>query len=1186
MFLGVCRFAARRTSLVSLVLVALLALLTAAPMTAQVSNATGNIQGVITDPTGAVVPEAKVTILNKATGRTIDSTSTSSGVYTSGSLVPGVYTVRVEATGFQTTELTATVQVGSTTGGNIKLQVGSSNTTVEVKGEEIRVNTEQVTVQGVVTREQIETLPINGRNFLDLAQLEPGVQIQDGGGFDPTKNGFSSISFGGRFGRTARIEVDGVDISDETVGTTTQNIPASAIEEFAVGQSSLDLSSELTSSGSVNLATRSGTNALHGQGFYDFRDHRIAAALPGGIDAPFQRHQFGGSLGGALKKDTVFFFLDGERVKQDLSAPGVAFGVPSGNYQSPFRDSQIFGKLDWQIKPNNYKFFYRFSYEQSRDVAPIIPTSYQIFANNSHTPVHAVGLDFNTGAYTHSIRVSYMKFRNGITDATSGSSVFNPAPQLELAIGNDAFCLSPGEDVFCSGPSFLAPQTTFQSNKQFKYDGSRTLGSHIFRFGGGFNRIQGGGTANFLGLAPAVSALAQTGLTDPLAYTADTVVLGNGQGFGSDVKAFGLPGGGLGPDNRISLYFGDTWKFRSNLTITGGIRYQRDTGRTDSDLAPIPCSQLDPTLAADLIAGGTPCTGNILDLFGAGLGSRVRQPNKNFGPQLGLAWDPFKDGKTVIRAGAGIYYENSIWNNILYDRPARLAQGLFNGSQTACSGGVAQTFTLPDGTLVTPTFCGQPIGAVGDQIAALQQQYQATTIAAGPAVNGGFIGNTLSSGLNFSGTELFVPQYKTPRSLQINIGVQRQLGRNGVLTVDYLRNISTHTLLGIDVNHVGDASFLNAPNALAAINATGATYGCAPAAAAGSASQAEVDCVLAANATADITTFAANGLDSGSFFCGGGPCPGAAFPGINPNLGANQMLFPIGRSKYTGLQMSFKQDVAHPFRGVQHMNLEASYALSKYIASARDGDFINPAIDNNSPLKSIGPNGLDRRHQISFGGTAELPRHFRLGVVSHFYSPLPLDLIVPASGNIGGIFNSDLTGDGTGDGSPVNPGGDLLPGTSLGAFGRTINSIAALDKAIGAFNTNRAGFPTPAGGALIGAGLVTQTQLERLGAVAPFLQNTQAGAVTQAWLRSFDLSLAWTYKPIESVTIEPSVAVFNVLNLANFDSSNQHLGGTLDGVGGSVNGFGGHVGDRTGLGTGVFALGAPRAIEFGMKITF
>src|SRR5262249_3780894 len=170
--------------------------------------------------------------------------------------------------------------------------------------------------------QQIENLPINGRNFLDLAQLEPGVQIQDGTNFDPTKVGYSSISFGGRFGRTARIEVDGVDISDETVGTTTQNIPASAIEEFQLSQSKLDLSNELTSSRAVNVTTKSGTNAYHGEAFGYFRDNSAwAAALPNvpGQNPPnFQREQFGGRFGGPVIKDKLFFFMDGERSKNDL----------------------------------------------------------------------------------------------------------------------------------------------------------------------------------------------------------------------------------------------------------------------------------------------------------------------------------------------------------------------------------------------------------------------------------------------------------------------------------------------------------------------------------------------------------------------------------------------------------------------------------------------------------------------------------------------------------------------------------------------------------------------------------------------------------------------------------------------------------------------------------------------------
>src|SRR6202041_920881 len=273
---------------------------------AQTTISTGSIVGTVTDPQGAVISGARVTITNKGTQQTITTNTTSAGTYASGALIPGDYVVRIEAQGFTSVDLPVVVQVNTTSSGNLQLAVGQSSQIVEVQGNEVAVNTEQATVQGVLTSEQIENLPINGRNFLDLAQLEPGVQIQDGGNFDPTKNGFSSISFGGRFGRSARIQVDGVDVSDENVGTTTEDIPASAISEFSVAQSTLDLSNSLTSSGAVNVVTKSGTNAFHGEGFGAFRDSSQAAVFPG-IGTQFQRSQYGGDFGGAIIKDKLFF---------------------------------------------------------------------------------------------------------------------------------------------------------------------------------------------------------------------------------------------------------------------------------------------------------------------------------------------------------------------------------------------------------------------------------------------------------------------------------------------------------------------------------------------------------------------------------------------------------------------------------------------------------------------------------------------------------------------------------------------------------------------------------------------------------------------------------------------------------------------------------------------------------------
>ncbi len=245
---------------------------------------------------------------------------------------------------------------------NVKLELGASTTIVEVTAEQTHVNEEQATVQDVLTAQDIDELPVNGRNFLDLAALEPGVQIQDGSTFDPTKNGYSSLSFGGRFGRTARIEVDGVDISDETVGTTTQNIAQSSIQEFQVASSSLDLSTELTSSGTVNVVTKSGTNQIHGGAYYYGRSDQISARIAP-KDLAFGRKQFGGDLGGPIIKNRLFFFGDVERNRPDAAESGAidrrffdALGqlrraVPAAPVHGPSRTTNI--KTGWTLFANS-----------------------------------------------------------------------------------------------------------------------------------------------------------------------------------------------------------------------------------------------------------------------------------------------------------------------------------------------------------------------------------------------------------------------------------------------------------------------------------------------------------------------------------------------------------------------------------------------------------------------------------------------------------------------------------------------------------------------------------------------------------------------------------------------------------------------------------------------------------------
>ncbi|MGA7916281.1 MAG: carboxypeptidase regulatory-like domain-containing protein [Candidatus Acidiferrales bacterium] len=1192
-----------------------------ARLAAQATINTGSIQGVVTDAQGAVVPGAKVSISNKETGQLISTVTSSAGQFSAAALNPGTYVVRVETANFKTSETTVVVQVGQIASVNPKLEVGVSSTVVEVTGQEVAVNTEQSQIAGTLTSQQIENLPINGRNFLDLAQLEPGVQIQDGGNFDPTKIGFSSISFGGKFGRSARISVDGVDVSDENVGTTTTGLPSSAIQEFQLAQSNLDISNDLTSGGSVNVITKSGTNAFHGEGFGLFRDNSQAADYPGG--AQFQRSQYGGDVGGPIIKDKLFFFMDGERLLAH-DAGGVLVGAPladfSGTFPAPFHDSSMIGKVDYQVS-KNIKAFARFSFWQASDVGNFGgAANYSVYDNKDRTKTVVGGVDINEGSVTHSFRAEYLKFVNVIADAVQGSTLpFADVPN-EIVISGTGFT---------SGPSFLAPQSTIQSDRQIKYDGSKVWGSHILRWGVDYNRIMGWTFADFFGLAPqdastslTVAALAdqvtcpggQTGAACPLNYIADSVTVGNGEGSFTELPRFGKPNGGLGPDNRIGIYGGDSWKVKPNLTLNFGLRYDRDTGRTDSDL-PLP----------------------EINNFFPGVGDRVRNPNLNFAPQAGFAWDPKSDGKTVIRGGVGIYYDNTVFNDVLFDRLLRLPAGAFNATQTACGAvGSASGVTFADGSTnfvggsagAGNAVCGTAIGGTvpstggtcageifANCLAGFQNSLEASFAAAPNGANPFYIPGALQGGgVILSGAGMLDPNYKSPRSVQMNIGVQRELRPGMVFSADYVRNVGLHYLLATDINHSGDIANYDPNLAAAAVATTLANCGVA-----------SIDAAIAlcpnnpsgqpgayTPRPATIVDFAGNGLDS-AYDQGPFPCTACAFQTNNRNVGAFGLYHSGGRSVYNGMDLKLVQNVRHPFTGVKYLNFQATYTLSRYVnagstasgasVAGGDADFLSLALDNRNPLALTGPGSLDRTHQFNFGGYADLPKGFRLGLLSHFWSPFaatPAVLPVNASvfqGTPGGIFNTDFLGTGQ-VGLPLPKGVNSSCGTvggecdynlyNVGAFGRQIG-VGGLTTAVNNYNSSIGGtLPTPAGQALINSSLFTLAQLQALGGVAPTVPSVVPGQVGLGWLKAFDLEFSWVGHAFnEKLAITPSVSVFNLFNLSNFDSAANALGGQLSGGTGSINGTvqAGRP-DRIGAGTGVFAFGAPRTVEWGLKLQF
>ena len=1171
----------------------------------QTTVSTGGIQGTVTDPSGALIIGAKVSVSNAATEQIASVKTNSAGSYTFAFLKPGDFDVTVEAKGFKTTRLPLTVKVDQTTNGSAKLVIGDSSESVLVRATDLQVNTSQATVQGVLTSGQIANLPINGRNFLDLAQLEPGVQMQDGTNIDPTKGGYSSISFGGRFGRTARIEVDGADVSDETVGTTTTDIPSSAIQEFQISQSSLDMSTELTSSGSVNVTTKSGTNSYHGEAFGQFRDSSLGAALPTppGIKAPYQRSQYGGALGGPVIEHQLFFFMDGERNIQHTVAPvpvSAPFSQYSGAFSGPFHEGNLLGRVDSQLR--GVHSFYRFSYFQNS----LLATSgfgYSLYANTDITRNHVLGVDFKTGDFIHTIRFSYLKFQNQIVDATIGNSA--------LPLNNLGAQIVMGSTGLAAGPNFLAPQSTAQSDLESKYDGNKITGSHVIRYGVSFNHIQGFSYGAYLNYGPQIVSTVSTsevtaaaggpfpgGASNPLNYPADSITIANGLGYFTNQPALGFPASGLGPDNRILAYLGDSWKIAPNFNLTYGLRWVRDTGRTDSQYSGFP--ELNALLP------------------GEDLGNRVAQPNLNFAPQIGFAWDPRNNGKTSIRGGVGLFYENAIWNNVLFDAPNREPTGAFEQFPSACAApGTPAQIPIPSGFLTpssgTPTsVCGTSrgpalIGNALPAIIALQQTYQADSPFNLQAPNPSYVGGHLTdcgtggqncffpSGTSGAPASMFNPDYKSPRSVQMNIGVQRELKSGVVLSVDYVRNVETHYLLGIDENHAGDIRYFNKIGALDAVAATNTNFGCAPTPGAG------VDCAISGvnhgGIGATISDYASVGLGSSSDMGGkscfaalGHPC---AFGGVNPQAPPLGFLSSIGRSVYNGLQTKLTTNISSPFRGAKILNTQISYSLSRFENTGggvppdgsvgpgkADQDYIIGALDNSRPNRYFGPSTLDRTHQLSFGGYLELPVGFQIGLISHLCSPLSTTLTVPNTAKgAGELFRTDFTGDGTSQ--------DPVPGTHVGEFDRGINA-SNINRTIKNYNDTVAGKPTPAGQILIQDGLMTSTQLTTLGGVAPALPDAPSNQVNLGWLHVFDLTMSWTHSIKERVSVKPSVGFYNIFNLSNFDLPTSTMSGLLAGTAGTINGTdpAGHNTNRVGVGTGVFTLGSPREIEFSLKISF
>jgi hypothetical protein len=595
-----------------------------------------------------------------------------------------------------------------------------------------------------------------------------------------------------------------------------------------------------------------------------------------------------------------------------------------------------------------------------------------------------------------------------------------------------------------------------------------------------------------------------------------------------------------------------------------------------------------------------PCSGSS-DLFAQwnpAFTGPVHTPKGNFGPQLGFNFSP-GNHKMAIHAGIGIYYENDVFNNTLNSRAPLLKQGAFNIYPAMCAGGGTYQVTFADGTQVTSIngqsihdLCYAPLSVAGPQFVALQAAYQASAKQHPNSPNTSYIGETLDV------NNVYAPPYRTPYAEQWNLGVQRELFKGSIITVDYIHNSTLKVGLNLDQNHVGAARYLNTAAAQAAISATTSSYGCT-----GGYSASAINCAIKAGAS--LGDFAGNGLDSGNQYLGGPPASyfgltpatGAAFPGVNANLGEGNFTVPIGKSGYDAFQVVYKEQSAHPLPGIQQANLQISYNLSEIVTSAEGGgageadQFFTSAVwDNDNPSAFMGRSTLDHTNQLTLGGSFLIKHGPQVGFVGVFRSAAPSTLTLDSTSATGQIFQTDITGDGTiGDLAPGNLPGDYMHRIKSGTLGGYITN----------FNSTYAGTLTPAGKALVSAGLFTPAQLSSIGAtVQPIATLPQATALNNPMTRSLDMNFSY---PIslgrlrEGMSLQPVIVFYNIANMSNYANPgsgvllNQADAGPVNTIGGYLSGPNNYSvlnSSRNQRGSGTFDQGAARSAEFQLKLNF
>jgi Carboxypeptidase regulatory-like domain len=881
--------------------------------TVRAQAATGAIAGIVTDPTGAPIPSARVVVTNKETGLKRALATGAEGDYSAPALLPGVYEVSAEAPGFQRLLREAIVEAGNTTTVNLTLRLGSSNQTANVDAASPQIRYDTNEVGGVVTRPQVEGLPLNGRSFLELAKLEPGAQ--------PPTRGSNNRTFvpvlgqtGGNSGRGTRVTVDGGSIMAIGNGGSAMGFSQEVVQEFQISTVNFDLTTGLTDGASVNVVTRSGGNDLHGTALYFFRDHNLAAypALqrdPANPNPFFQRRQFGFALGGPVRRDRLFFFGSWERNEQRSVVPTTLFGRDFAHFSritaNPLFGDQLSVRVDGRIS-NAHTAFVRYSHDGSQAFAPTTFTFHPKFSYPSNWTRQQAWVDQSMLGVTSVLRptlVNDLRFSYFFISSSETSPTQQDCPGC-LGIGAPDITIAQALDI---GRSMVS----YNLGRRFHLSDSLAWqrGTHRTRFGVDWEHNRGGRVEPFNN--PLITLFTpqqarHANIPIPAAFnTVDDILQLPLQTVtvpvGDDPRVPQEGGGTVRNWNTLRLYFQDTWRLHPRMTVNYGLGWNIDRN-LNYDLS-------KPALLAPILGPD-------------GLGP-TRKEWKNFSPLLGLAWTPSSNGKTVIRAGAGIFYDFLFYMGLDDERallgPPGLGQQAIPGSSIACPvspvcpPGTGLNFTSP-----TP-FTGSNLMAILPAVRADLVQRLANADRSVQTIQ-----------VTKTGT-LNPAQVPSSSALHVNLGVQREIAPNFVVSADFAYRHFIHLGFGaaIDLNHFDSTRGPVIPKCMRAQR------------------------------------------DDPQALCSNGPF---------------NVLVPAGRVTYKGLLLRADKRLSHGFQFL------GSYAYSSNTGTNGTGAGSGFNLDN--WFENRGPVATDITHIGNLAGVAQLPSRFELGLNFSILSAPPFSAYV------------------------------------------------------------------------------------------------------------------------------------------------------------------------------------------------